>query len=282
MHVLDATNRALRRVKKICRRAGVQLLTRDVLECPTARGTMGACCSCICCPVCTACGTACSLPCATCCDYGGLAWLERDSTLAFSVASLLLGLILHVVMTVKCAQLDDKGWSPLPSHYEGGPCFGAGGNNSYSNHGFFGAVFMGVGFPFTLCACYARVTRKRHEAQRRSLGLAEPVTYWWGFTHSFRRVYYNMPMAPVVPGGLGTGRMPPASAHYPQAPFGHVISQQQIDESGGEGDGGIPWAAVVVDTEPEVNDDDRATAPPVETMEADESSLLPREAGVEK
>ena len=122
---------------------------------------MGACCSCICCPVCTACGTACSLPCATCCDYGGLAWLERDSTLAFSVASLLLGLILHIVMTVKCAQLDDKGWSPLPSHYEGGPCFGAGGNNSYSNHGFFGAVFMGVGFPFTLCACYARATRKR-------------------------------------------------------------------------------------------------------------------------
>ena len=41
-------------------------------------------------------------------------------------------------------------------------------------------------------------------------------------------------------------------------------------------------AAVVVDTEPDVNDDDRATAPPVETMEADESSLLPREAGVEK
>ena len=282
MHVLDATNRALRRVKKICRRAGVQLLTSDLLEGPTARGTMGACCSCICCPVCTACGTACSLPCATCCDYGGLAWLERDSTLAFSVASLLLGFILHIVMTVKCAQLDDKGWSPLPSHYEGGPCFGAGGNNSYSNHGFFGAVFMGVGFPFTLCACYARATRKRHEAQRRSLGLAEPVTYWWGFTHSFRRVYYNMPMAPVVPGGLGTGRMPPASAHYPQAPFGHVISQQQIDESGGEGDGGIPLAAVVVDTEPEVNDDDRATAPPVETMEADESSLLPREAGVEK
>jgi hypothetical protein len=202
--------------------------------------------------------------------------------LAFSVASLLLGLILHIVMTVQCAQLDDKGWSPLPSHYEGGPCFGAGGNNSYSNHGFFGAVFMGVGFPFTLCACYARVTRKRHEAQRRSLGLAEPVTYWWGFTHSFRRVYYNMPMAPVVPGGLGTGRMPPASAHYPQAPFGHVISQQQIDETGGEGDGGIPLAAVVVDTAPELNDDDRATAPPVETMEADESSLLPREAGAEK
>jgi hypothetical protein len=108
------------------------------------------------------------------------------------------------------------------------------------------------------------------------------VTYWWGFTHSFRRVYYNMPMAPVVPGGLGTGRMPPASAHYPQAPFGHVISQQQIDETGGEGDGGIPLAAVVVDTAPELNDDDRATAPPVETMEADESSLLPREAGAEK
>ena len=41
-------------------------------------------------------------------------------------------------------------------------------------------------------------------------------------------------------------------------------------------------AAVVVDTEPDVNDDDRATAPPVETMEADESSLLPREAGAEK
>ena len=41
-------------------------------------------------------------------------------------------------------------------------------------------------------------------------------------------------------------------------------------------------AAVVVDTEPEVNDDDQATAPPVETMEADESSLLPREAGAEK
>ncbi len=41
-------------------------------------------------------------------------------------------------------------------------------------------------------------------------------------------------------------------------------------------------AAVVLDTEPDVNDDDRATAPPVETMEADESSLLPREAGVEK
>ena len=260
------------------------MLTSDLLEAPTARGTMGACCSCICCPVCTACGTACSLPCATCCDYGGLAWLERDSTLAFSVASLLLGLILHIVMTVKCAQLDDKGWSPLPSHYEGGPCFGAGGNNSYSNHGFFGAVFMGVGFPFTLCACYARATKKRHEAQRRSLGLAEPVTYWWGFTHSFRRVYYNMPMAPVVPEGLGTGTggMPPASAHYPQAPFGHVISQQQNVESGGEGEGGIPLAAVVVDTEPEVNDDDQATAPPVETMEADESSLLPREAGVEK
>ena len=251
------------------------MLTSDLLEGFTARGTMGACCSCICCPVCTACGTACSLPCATCCDYGGLAWLERDSTLAFSVASLLLGLILHIVMTVKCAQLDDKGWSPLPSHYEGGPCFGAGGNNSYSNHGFFGAVFMGVGFPFTLCACYARATKKRHEAQRRSLGLAEPVTYWWGFTHSFRRVYYNMPMAPVVPGGLGTGGMPPA-------PFGHLISQQQNVETGGDGDGGIPLAAVVVDTEPEVNDDDRATAPPVETMEADESSLLPREAGVEK
>lgn len=41
-------------------------------------------------------------------------------------------------------------------------------------------------------------------------------------------------------------------------------------------------AAVVVDTAPELNDDDRATAPPVETMEADESSLLPREAGAEK
>jgi hypothetical protein len=39
---------------------------------------------------------------------------------------------------------------------------------------------------------------------------------------------------------------------------------------------------VVVDTAPELNDDDRATAPPVETMEADESSLLPREAGAEK
>ena len=218
------------------------MLTRDLLEGPTARGTMGACCSCICCPVCTACGTACSLPCATCCDYGGLAWLERDSTLAFSVASLLLGLILHIVMTVKCAQLDDKGWSPLPSHYEGGPCFGAGGNNSYSNHGFFGAVFMGVGFPFTLCACYARATRKRHEAQRRSLGLAEPVTYWWGFTHSFRRVYYNMPMAPVVPGGLGHGgRCRRRVRITPRRRSGMLLVNNRLMRREGKATGGSRW-----------------------------------------
>lgn len=228
------------------------------LEGPHAPGTMGACCSCFCCPICTACGTACSVPCATCCDYGGLAWLERDSTLALSLASLLLGLCLHLVMTVKCAALHDTSWSPLPTHYENGPCFGSGGDNAYANHGLFGAVFMGVGFPFTACCLYARATKARHREQRRMLGLAEPVTYWWGFTHSFRRVYYTMPMAPVVPGGLAMGGA--GSALYPHAPFGGASppSPRRPDE--------VPLAAVVVDLEPAV--DDRATAPPIESMDA--------------
>ena len=197
---------------------------------------MGACCSCFCCPICTACGTACSVPCATCCDYGGLAWLERDSTLALSLASLLLGLCLHLVMTVQCAALHDTSWSPLPTHYENGPCFGSGGDNAYANHGLFGAVFMGVGFPFTACCLYARATKARHREQRRMLGLAEPVTYWWGFTHSFRRVYYTMPMAPVVPGGLAMGGA--GSALYPHAPFGGASppSPRRPDE--------VPLAAV--------------------------------------
>ena len=96
---------------------------------------MGACCSCFCCPICTACGTACSVPCATCCDYGGLAWLERDSTLALSLASLLLGLCLHLVMTIECAALHDTSWSPLPTHYENGPCFGSGGGSTFAGGG---------------------------------------------------------------------------------------------------------------------------------------------------
>ncbi len=140
-----------------------------LLTAPVRSSKMGACCSCFCCPICTACGTACSVPCATCCDYGGLAWLERDSTLALSLASLLLGLCLHLVMTVKCAALHDTSWSPLPTHYENGPCFSSGGDNAYANHGFFGAVFMGVGFPFAACCLYARATKERHREQRRML-----------------------------------------------------------------------------------------------------------------
>ena len=236
-----------------------------LLTAPVRSSKMGACCSCFCCPICTACGTACSVPCATCCDYGGLAWLERDSTLALSLASLLLGLCLHLVMTVKCAALHDTSWSPLPTHYENGPCFSSGGDNAYANHGFFGAVFMGVGFPFAACCLYARATKERHREQRRMLGLAEPVTYWWGFTHSFKRVYYTMPMAPVVPGGLAMGGA--GSALYPHAPFGGASpsSQRHPEE--------VPVAAVVVDPEPAV--DDRATAPPIESMDASGASRTP-------
>lgn len=114
---------------------------------PRKRPAMGACCSCFCCPVCTICGTACSVPCATCCDYSGLAWLERDSTLIASVSLLVLGVILHLVMTVKCAALHDTSWSPLPTHYENGPCFSAEGDNSYASHGFFQCGVHGRRFP---------------------------------------------------------------------------------------------------------------------------------------
>ena len=98
------------------------------------------------------------------------------------------------------------------------------------------------------------------------LGLAEPVTYWWGFTHSFKRVYYTMPMAPVVPGGLAMGGA--GSALYPHAPFGGASpsSQRHPEE--------VPVAAVVVDPEPAV--DDRATAPPIESMDASGASRTPR------
>ena len=76
-----------------------------------------------------------------------------------------------------------------------------------------------------------------------------------------------MPMAPVVPGGLAKGGA--GSALYPHAPaWGRRRRVNDIPKMAD------PVAAVVVDPEPAV--DDRATAPPIESIYTSGASRSPR------
>ena len=142
---------------------------------------MGACVSCFCCPVCLGGGISCSLPLYTCCGRGKRRFLEHPATLAVSVFTLFVGLLLYGLMMTGCARYTGR-WSPFPWAYGGTPCFSEGGNNAYFNHGFWSSVFLGVGAPFTACALWAHIQKKANrarddeeDARLVAMGLAHPT-----------------------------------------------------------------------------------------------------------
>lgn len=142
---------------------------------------MGACVSCFCCPVCLGGGVSCSLPLYTCCGRGARRFLEHPATLAVSVFTLFVGLLLYGLMMTGCARYTGR-WSPFPWAYENTPCFSEGGNSAYFNHGFWSSVFLGVGAPFTACALWAHRQKKANralddeeDARLVAMGLAHPT-----------------------------------------------------------------------------------------------------------
>jgi hypothetical protein len=121
------------------------------------------------------------LPLYTCCGRGKRRFLEHPATLAVSVFTLFVGLLLYGLMMTGCARYTGR-WSPFPWAYGNTPCFSEGGNNAYFNHGFWSSVFLGVGAPFTACALWAHIQKKANRARDEeedarlvAMGLAHPT-----------------------------------------------------------------------------------------------------------
>jgi hypothetical protein len=130
-------------------------------------------------------------------------------------------------MTTRCSISHGYTWDPVPTHYNGGRCWwhvGSGATRyNFAFEGFFSALLIGVGAPFTAVATYARLTAARRAEERASLGgVGVPMgTYPVG---TFYSTFYPAAVG-TYPVGTHAPPLPPPppTMGYPLA--AHPLSQ---------------------------------------------------------